>query len=698
VLNRIRSLITLVLLSGLLWPVMDAAGAQTPQPSWMKGTISMLEKELVARYGEQQHERVRRGLEQTAAFWREEDGGTEVFEKFVRAHFAGDLETLDTVFGRFELLLEKLNGHMHEIRIEFRRQIDLDRGPVLPVDGMFAAYNPSAHIIDDFFKNKLAFVVLLNFPLTTLDECLTEGQTWSRRQWAEARLAQLFSKRIPSEVNLAVTVAASEADRYITDYNIWMHHLIGADGERLFPPGMKLLSHWNLRDEIKANYGQGEEGLAKQRMVERVMERIVDQTIPEVVVDNPHVDWNPFTNEVKTAAAADSDIPAPPGMEITGDAEPDTRYAHWLNCYKAAKLIDPYSPTAPTHIARRFDEDREIPEERVREMLEMVASSPLVAEVAKVIEKRLGRPLEPFDIWYNGFQPKSDYSEEELDEIVAAKYPTAEAYRKDIPNMLRKLGFTERRAALLADHILVEPARGSGHASGAEMREAKARLRTRVGSGGMDYKGYNIAVHEMGHNVEQVISLNDVDHYFLEGVPNTAFTEAFAFVFQSRDLDLLGLEISRDEESENMKLLHDFWQTCEIACVSLVDMAAWHWMYDHPDAAPAELKRAVIEIARGVWNRYYTPVFGKRDVTLLAIYSHMVDGFLYLPDYPIGHLIAVQIEEQVERAGNVGSEFERMARFGNIAPDLWMKQATGAPVGAEALLEATEKALRAVSQ
>ena len=53
----------------------------------------------------------------------------------------------------------------------------------------------------------------------------------------------------------------------------------------------------------------------------------------------------------------------------------------------------------------------------------------------------------------------------------------------------------------------------------------------------MDYKGYNIAVHELGHNVEQTFSLNFVDHTLLAGVPNTAFTEAIAFVFQERDLD-----------------------------------------------------------------------------------------------------------------------------------------------------------------
>ena len=57
----------------------------------------------------------------------------------------------------------------------------------------------------------------------------------------------------------------------------------------------------------------------------------------------------------------------------------------------------------------------------------------------------------------------------------------------------------------------------------------------------MNYKGFNIAVHEMGHNVEQTFSLNDIDHILLQGVPNTAFTEALAFVFQNHDLELLGL-------------------------------------------------------------------------------------------------------------------------------------------------------------
>jgi hypothetical protein len=50
----------------------------------------------------------------------------------------------------------------------------------------------------------------------------------------------------------------------------------------------------------------------------------------------------------------------------------------------------------------------------------------------------------------------------------------------------------------------------------------------------------------------------------------------------------------------------------------------------------------------------------------------------------------------VEKAGNLGAEFERMARYGSLPPDQWMKNATGAPVGANALLHATEKALEVV--
>jgi hypothetical protein len=680
----------------ILFTIVVSISSWSPAPagrlSWMEDSMDKLDAELVAKYGEEHRANARRGVTQVADFWRAEDGDATDFESFVHRHYAGDENTLNTMFNRFEQLLEQLDGHMNEMTLGFRAQSDLDVGEIHPFDEIFAAYNPSAHVMDDFFDNKLAFVVLLNFPLTTLEQCLMEGKNWTRRQWAEARLAQRFGKRVPAEVNVAISQARADANRYIAEYNIWMHHLVDKNGERLFPPKLRLLSHWNLRDEIKAQYSNADGGTVRQRMIQKVMERIVTQTIPEVVVDNPHVDWDPYANQVSPAGAVDYDTPSPAGMEISNAPEPDTRYSVLLNTFLAAKKADPYSPTAPTLIDRRFDENREIPEERVRSMFEEMLSSPLVAKTAKLIEKRLGRPLEPFDIWYNGFRPRGAYTEQQLDEIVKARYPNAAAYEKDIPNLLMKLDFPKERAEYLAGMIVVDPARGSGHAWGAQMRSSKTHLRTRVGQDGMDYKGFNIAVHEMGHNVEQILSLNDIDHTLLEGVPNTAFTEALAFVFQAKDLELLGLS-KPQEADEALKALDDFWQTCEIAAVALVDMGVWHWMYDHPNAKPAELKEATIKIAKDIWNTYYASVFKKKDVVLLGIYSHMIQSFLYLPDYPIGHLIAVQVEEQMKKKGQIGPEFERITAMGRVAPDLWMKNATGQPVGPGALLSATKKAL-----
>jgi hypothetical protein len=712
--TRIVIIVCIFLMTAMM-NAQEKSGAQAaPQVPWMSAAQQKAAAELNAKYP-QQAERIRRGLNQVAGFWRAEDGDQPAFESFAFANFAGDQKTQDELFARFERLLEQIDGNMQEISREFRTQADLDLGPMLPADEIFAGWDPSAHVLDDMFQNKLAFVALLNFPLTTLDQRLAEGPKWTRRQWAEARLAKRFSKCVPAEVNRAIAQAGAGADRYVAEYNIWMYHLVDGGGQRLFPKGMRLLSHWNLRDQIKADYDVAG-SLARQRAVQQVMERIVNQTIPEAVVNNPQLDWNPWTNEVKSAADKDSDFNPHPSQSRARvghpeSREPDTRYATLLKTFQAARKMDPYSPTAPTLIARRFDENREIPEPRVREMLVSVVGSPLVRQVAALIEKRLGRKLEPFDIWYSGFRPRSQYTEAQLDEIVRRRYPTAESYRADIPNLLMKLGFVPERARYIAENIVVDPARGSGHALGSGMRAARVHLRTRVEKSGMNYKGFNIAVHEMGHNVEQTLSMKDVDHTLLAGVPNTAFTEALAFVFQARDLELLGLH-SPEAQDEALRTLNDFWGTYEIAGVALVDMAVWHWMYDHCTASraqpvrdgdparkgcsAAELRQAVLGIARDTWNQYYAPVFGQRDVPLLAVYSHMIDGFLYLPDYPIGHMIAFQIEEQMKKAGRVGPEFERMATYGSVAPDLWMEHATGAPVSSAALLRATERALREV--
>jgi hypothetical protein len=666
----------------------SALAACSTEPPTPVPDIAAIKADLVRQHGEAARDRINRGVDQVAALWNSEDGD---LGSFVREHFIADPRELSATLARYESNLEQADGHMLDIGREFRRATDLDTGPLSRVDPLFASIDPSAHVVDDFFRSKLAQVALLNFPLLSLDEKQARGRSMTRADWAAVRLTGRFGRRVPAAVQQRITRAAADGELYISSYNIWMHHVVDQQGLRLFPKGKRLLSHWNLRDEIKANYADAD-GLVKQRVIAAVMARIVDQTIPKSVVDNPKVDWNPLTNVVAEAPAATVEDNSAPRASASSTPEGDVRYAKWLENFRAAKEADAYSPAAPTAIARAFDLGAELPEARVTAMLTAVLESPVVSRVASEVRARLGRPLEPHDIWFSGFADRGRIPERELDAKTRARYPTADAFAADMPRILRALDFAPARASALASRIRVEPARGSGHALQAARRGESPRLRTRIAPGGMDFKGYNIAVHELGHNVEQVLSLYDVDRTLLAGVPNTAFTEALAFVFQSRDLELLGYPRASGADTR-LRVLNDFWATWEIAGVALVDLGVWHWLYEHPDASPSELRDATLRIARDTWNRYYAPVLGGKDVTLLAVYSHLVNYPLYLFNYPLGHIIAFQIEEHIAREGQIGPAFERMASFGAVTPDVWMEHATGSPVSVDPLLRAVDAAL-----
>jgi hypothetical protein len=505
---------------------------------------------LVRKHGEAQRDRIEQGFKQVTLLWRLEDGDRQALHAFAERWFVSDPAQREALLDRFEYVLEQVDGYFLDVGREMRRYSELEIGPQMPIDDLFAGLDLSAHASDDFFASKIAFIALLNFPLPTLDEMLAQGKSWSRREWAAVRLARRFALRPSGEAVQARSKAYADAQAYIAGYNLWMHHLLAPGGKRIFPAGVRLISHWNLRDQIKADYAEKDQalGLERQRLIRAAMEHIVDQTIPKAVIDDPRVDWDPAANKVTLSPAVEvetekmkSQGKRAPEPSASSDREPDTRYGVILEDFHAARRTDQDSPLAPTEIDRKFQFDREIPEKRAEELLQSIVTSPLVPRVAALIRSRLGRPLEPHDIWYSGFLPRNRYTEEELSAITRKRYPTASEYKKDIPRLLQGLGFTKERAEFFDSHIVVDPARGAGHALQSARRGDDPHLRTRVNPDGMDYKGYNIAVHEMGHNVEQICSLYRVDHTLLSGVPATAFTEALAFTFQNRDLELLGL-------------------------------------------------------------------------------------------------------------------------------------------------------------
>jgi hypothetical protein len=646
-------------------------------------TMEKVKNQLIEKYGETAVFRIERGVNQVASLWRETDGTSEEFESFVMGNFVADDEKLKLLYNRLERNFEVLNGHFHKMDVLLKEPLHLEGPPIEQVDMLFGSYNPSAHLTDDFFANKIAFLTALNFPFYSLIEKTELGKNWSRQQWAYARMGDQFTSRVPADIIQNASKVLTAADTYISDYNIYMGNTLSDDGTTLFPEGMKLISHWGLRDELKSNYA-AENGLEKQRMIYQVMQRIIDQSIPQQVINNDAFTWSPVNNKIFSS-----------NSEVKVTPEPDKRYQVLLDNFHAMRAVDVYNPNYPTYISRAFEEAMEIPQEDVERLFTEFVSSPLVKEVAAYISQQLKRPLEPFDIWYNGFKPAGGVSEDKLTAVTSRKYPTTEAFRKDLPVILSKLGWSAADAERISSLITVDASRGAGHAWGAGMRNDIAHLRTRLGAGGMDYKGYNIAIHELGHCVEQTITMNDVDCYMLNGVPNTAFTEATAFLFQKRDLELLGMS-EPDANKEYLMALDNFWACYEIMGVSLVDMNVWKWMYANPGATSSELKNQVIAIAKEVWNKYYAGILGDNDEPILAIYSHMIDNPLYLSNYPMGHIIDFQIEQQV-KGKPLAEEINRMYTQGRLVPQVWMQGAVQSQISIKPTLAATKEALRVLS-
>lgn len=657
--------------------------SETPsfiQEKEIKQAISALEEKYTDAA---QQDRIEIGVEQVARAWQENDGTQADFVQFCIDNFEPDSAHLNLLFKKLSHNFELLWGYHNKMSIELKMPLHVRGDDITPMDESFGSLDPSAHFTDDMYASKIAFICLLNFPTYSLAEKNEKGGEWTREQWAYARMGDVFGARIPAKLSQRFAQLETESDTYISEYNICMECLVNGDKKNFFAANTHLIAHWGLRDELKSQYGQAD-GLEKQNMIYQVMKRIIAQDIPLVVINNSELEWDPFSNIVTDK-----------GKTVKSEPEPDIRYEYLLQFFKVAQEMDAYHPMYPTYIQRVFDLDMELGQKEVEKLFTTLLSSEQIKKTGALISKRLSRELEPYDIWYAGFKSDNGLSEAELDKLTKKKYPTTQAFQADLPRILTQLGFTKEKATYICDKITVDASRGAGHAWESKMKGDKARLRSRIGADGMNYKGYNIGIHEFGHNVEQTISLYDVDYYMLSGVPTTAFTEALAFMFQVRNLGLLGVSAAQSEEADDLACLQTLWNTYEIMGVSLVDIRVWEWMYDHPDCNVSQLKEAVIRIAEDVWNEYYAPVFGKKDEPILAIYSHMIVSPLYLSSYPIGHLIDFQLEQSVKGrdfAQTITPWFEQ----GRLTPKWWMMGAVKEELSVQPILNAAQLALERV--
>ncbi|MDL2266353.1 hypothetical protein LJC43_08235, partial [Parabacteroides sp. OttesenSCG-928-G21] len=275
------------------------------------------------------HIAIKKGVRQVARLWQSTDGDEDIFKEFCLSNYIAEAGEKRDVFFKISDYLEAISGHFSQMSQKLDWHVTIETGPIHQIDYMFSTLTPQAHFVEDMYANKIAFFIALNFPKLTLQEKESLGN--DRLAWAYARLGDRFTSRIPTSVRQQNSLVSNDADRYIDAYNIFMGELFNAKGKQVFPKDMILLSHWNLRDEIKANYNKGAEGLDKQKTIYEVMKRIISQEIPKEVVNSDAFQWNPFTNTL----FKENNI-------IDFESESPVRYQKMLNNFHAQLRVDKY--------------------------------------------------------------------------------------------------------------------------------------------------------------------------------------------------------------------------------------------------------------------------------------------------------------------------------------------------------------------
>src|SRR5204862_6838791 len=130
------------------------AGSQQKKPGGaMNADAAEITQALVQKHGEAARPRAERGVKQVLAMWRPEDGDEQALKKLVLENFAADEGARKTLLDRYQEAFEQISGHMLEIGRGLRSHTELEIGALLPIDHLFAAFAPGAHLEEDLFES-----------------------------------------------------------------------------------------------------------------------------------------------------------------------------------------------------------------------------------------------------------------------------------------------------------------------------------------------------------------------------------------------------------------------------------------------------------------------------------------------------------------------------------------------------------------
>ena len=106
----------------------------------MKAAVAGAETDLGTRYPEATED-IRRGVTAAAKVW---PGEPAPFAEFCLQHYALPGSIRQSLLAKLDGYLGHLFGNMMVIQKEIRLGMDVDDGPLLPVDQLFAGYSPGA--------------------------------------------------------------------------------------------------------------------------------------------------------------------------------------------------------------------------------------------------------------------------------------------------------------------------------------------------------------------------------------------------------------------------------------------------------------------------------------------------------------------------------------------------------------------------
>jgi len=622
---------------------------------------------LVKSHGAKLEKDITRGVTFSARVWDWKDADEGAFVDFCQKHYHAPGKARSRLLRRLDEIAHAISGSLNMIAKLTRRGMDIADLELTPSEELFGAFSPGTHLEVDLRTFNIAALAQLNFGTDDLTSPAT------REGWAARRLSNVGRTAIPANLLAESSKRHAEVDRFVTSFNLHLDKIEYVDPAVKFPKDTVRISHWGLRDFMTRLNGK-KNALPQQHAIRDLMRRVVDGEIPREIIDAPKMRWRQKDNTVAE----------------NGTAKPATmtgalRWEQFKNVYDIQRRIDPHTRFGNI-IDNKFKQEREISEEKIVTILTDILSAPVAEQVAAFVEKRVGRPIEPHDIYFRSFQEGAKKAPLKFD--IRKRYPNADALTKAIPDVLMRLGFQKNRAAWIGSKIRVDNSRSAGHAWGPGTAHDIGLLRARIDKGGINEEEFGTYMHELGHCTEQVLTTYEMDYKSIWGVPNTAFTEGFAFTFQDKADFILGRKTTLDAD---ITVMQRFWEVFEITGPALTEIRFFHWLYDNPDASAEAMHKAIRRIGDAVWAQFYARIFGKEGHGLMSVYSHMLWCSFYLADYSMGYVIAYQVRKHLATR-KFAPEMERMCALGCIYPEQWMQAAVGQEISANPLLDDVKKA------